>query len=166
VDCVTERIEDRGDVAIDVWFVMPNIRHGQNEIFGECTGSIDTYTLGIFAKMAATCEAVSTATAYHVTFTADDFAREKVVNIIADRYNFTDKFMADDHGDRNGLLGPSVPFVDMQVGPADSSAIDADQHIVDTVLGNRDLFQPQAGLRMAFDQGLHCLDHINLACIL
>ena len=72
------------------------------------------------AEVAAACETISAATADDVAFAADDFARVKIVDVAADFDNFTDEFVTDGHGNRDGGGGPFVPFVDVQVGAADA----------------------------------------------
>ena len=106
--------------------------------------------------MAAAGEAITTTTTHYVTFTADNVAYAEVGDVRADLDDLADEFVPDGHGHWYRLLGPSIPFKDMHVGTADTSAIDADQHIVDASGWFRNIFQPQSNFTFALNQCLHC----------
>ena len=63
--------------------------------------------------------------------------------------------MTDDHRHRYGALGPFIPVVNVQIGSAYSDPAYADENIVDPDGGFGNLFQPQPGLSLAFDQRFH-----------
>jgi hypothetical protein len=63
--------------------------------------------------MASTGQAISTSAANHMTFSGYDFTREKVGNVRTNLDDLADEFMSNHHGNRNGLLCPSVIIVDM-----------------------------------------------------
>ena len=60
----------------------------------------------------------------------------EVGDVGADGGDFADELMADDHGDGDGLLGPLVPLVNVDVGAADAGLADADQDVVNAKSGS------------------------------
>ena len=55
----------------------------------------------------------------------------KIEDVRTDFDNFTHKFMPDGHGNFYGLLGPTIPIKNMNIGAANSGAQHTNQHIVD-----------------------------------
>jgi hypothetical protein len=110
-------------------------------------------------------EAVATATANHVTFTADNFTWEEVVNVVTNCDDLTDELMTHYHGNWYGFLGPCIPFVNMKIGSADPGSIDANQNVVDTIFGNGDIFEPKARFSVPFYQCFHRLCHRSLSSV-
>ena len=110
---------------------------------------------GVRAQVAVAGHAVPAAPAHHVAFARDQFAGMKIDDIGADVSDLADEFMADRHGHGDGLLGPGIPIVDMHVRAADASAVDADQNVIDADGGLGDVFEPQAGLGVRFDECFH-----------
>src|SRR5262245_59093462 len=93
--------------------------------------------------MTAAGETVATTPANDMAFGADNITLVKISDVGADLDDLPHEFVAYDHGNRNGLLRPFVPFVDVQVGTADTGAIDADQDIVNADGWLGDIFEPQ-----------------------
>ena len=60
--------------------------------------------------------------------------------------------MAHDQRNRDCFSRPIVPIVNMQIGSADAGAIHSDQNIIksNNRLGN--IFEPEAGLRLSFNE--------------
>ena len=73
----------------------------------------------------------------------------KALDIGAEPRDLARIFVADDHRHRDRALRPFVPVVDMHVGAADAGLVHLHQHVVRTDDGNRDVFEPQAGLRFS-----------------
>ncbi len=155
VNRITEGIKDGGDIAIDTVMVMPDVGHGQCDIFGEGARTIDADTLSFGAEVSATGETVTAASADHVSFAADNVAGMEVRHVGPDFDDFADKFVSDDHGNRNRALGPGIPFVNMHVRTADAGSVDFDQYVIEADFGFRNVFQPEPFFCVAFDEGLH-----------
>ena len=94
-------------------------------------------------KMPPSRQAVAAASAHQVAFAADDIAGVKIVDIRAHRDDLTHKLVPDHHRHRDRLLRPLVPLVNVDVRTADTRLSHPDQHIVDPVLGLRNVLQPQ-----------------------
>ena len=106
-------------------------------------------------------EAIAAAAADDVPLAADHIAGKKVGHIRADFDDLADELMPDDHRHGNRLLGPGVPFVDVQIGAADAGPIDADQHVVDADRRHGHFFEPQARAWPGVSQGLSSAASLN-----
>jgi hypothetical protein len=152
---VAEGIEDARHLLVHAVAMMPDVRHRHADVFGEGSGAVHADADGVFAKVAASGEAVAAATADDVALGADDLAGMEVVHVGADGDDLADELMPDDHRHRNGLLRPGVPFVDVQVGAADAGFADLDEDIIDADLRLRDILEPESALRFGFDECFH-----------
>ena len=121
MDGIAERVENGGNVQIYAGPVVPDIGHGQGDVFRERAGAVDADALRVGAQVTPPGEAIAAAPADDVAFAADDLAGEKVGDIVADFHNLADKLMPDSQRDGNRLFSPGVPVIDMQVGAADTS---------------------------------------------
>ena len=151
MDRIAEGIKNRGDIMVNIVGVNPNIGHGQGQIFGKSAGSVDADTFGVLAQMAAASQAVAAVSANDMTLATHELARKEIFHIRAYLDNLPDEFMADRHGDGDGLAGPLVPFVDVEVGAAYASAFDTDENVVNADFRLRDVFEPQARFGVSFD---------------
>src|SRR5262249_1646542 len=79
----------------------------------------------------------------------------EIRDVTADFDNLADELVANDEAIGNFASGPRVPFVDVQIGPADSGRLNSNQYIVDADLRLRDILNPEAGSVLTFDKRLH-----------
>ena len=140
---IAEGIENGCHFPVDAVPMMPDVGHGNGNEFGESAGPVDPDSLGILAKLPPPGQTITTTPTNDVALSADDVAREKVINIGAYLNDLTDKFMTDDHWHGNGFLGPGIPLIDVKIGPANARFVHADEDIVDPDLWERDFLQPQ-----------------------
>ena len=89
---------------------------------GKGASAIHSHTASMGAQVASTRHAIAATPANYVAFTRDNLPWGKIVYIGTHLNNFANKFMAHYHGYRNGLLCPTVPVVDMQIGTTDGCA--------------------------------------------
>ena len=80
-----------------------------------------------------------------MTFTADDLTGAEVEHIGSNTDDFSNKFVADNHWNRNGFLSPVIPVVNVQVGSADSSFMDFYENIIDAGFRVGDILKPKSG---------------------
>jgi hypothetical protein len=92
-------------------------------------------------------QAVAAAAADDMSLPGDQVADFEVVNVASDLNDRADKLVSHRHRDRNGLLSPLIPVVNVNVRSTDSRLLDLDKHIIDPDFRNRNLFQPKTGLR-------------------
>ncbi len=155
VDSVAKGIEDGGDARIDAGVMAPDVGHGQRDVLGESTGTIDADPLGVGAQVTAARHAVATATADNVALAADQIAGMEVVDVRADSHDFADKFVADSHWYGDGLLRPLVPLINVHIGATDASVVDAYEYVVDADPWLGDVLEPEAFDCFAFDKRFH-----------
>ena len=152
---VAERIEDRGDFAVDIRAVMPDVGLRHRDILGERAGPIDPDTDRVLAQVAAPRQAVAAVAADDVALGGNDFAGKKILDVGADFDDLADELMADDHWERNGFARPIVPFINMEIGAANAGFPNPNQDIV--LFDNRDwcLFEVQSDFIAAFNESFH-----------
>jgi len=158
---VSEGIENGGDVEIDALFVPPDIRHRDGNILSECPGPVDPHSPGVCAKVPASGQAVPAAPAHDVTLGANDISFMKIGHVGPGVDNLADELVADHHGDRNGALRPFVPVINVQIGTADTRSEHADQYIIDSDNGLRDIFEPEPRLSATLYKCFHDLTSLS-----
>jgi hypothetical protein len=79
----------------------------------------------------------------------------KIRNVLPDRYNLADKFVANHHRHRNRGLRPIVPFINVQIGAANSSEQNPDLNIIYPRLRLRNIIEPEAAAGFGFNQSFH-----------
>src|SRR5579884_3152606 len=123
---ITERVEDGCDFPVDGRIMPPDVAHRQGDVLGECAWPVNAYALRVSAKMAPARQAIAAAAANDVTFTADNFAGMKIVDVRANFCNFADKLVADGHRHGDRVPRPLVPLIDMEISSTDSGVRYAD----------------------------------------
>src|SRR5487761_163850 len=105
--------------------------------------------------MTPSSQAIATPATNHMPFAANGFSRIEVRDVRAHLDDLTHEFVTYDERNRDRLLCPAVPFVDVKVRAADACAVHFDEHVVDAYLRRLNLFQPQSPFLFAFDERLH-----------
>src|ERR1051325_4440655 len=123
---IAKRIENRSHIQIDIRLVMPHIGHRERNVFGESARPIDADPFGIGARRPAPGEAVAAASANNVPLAANDLTWEKIGHVRAYLDDFTYELVPYDHGHRDSLFRPGVPFVNVNVCAADARAVNLD----------------------------------------
>ena len=118
---ISKRIEEGCGFGINVRVVVPDIGHGQYQIFGESARAVDANPFGISAKMAAPGQAVATTTADDMPFATDNFSSMEVGDIGTDCDDFTDKLVAYNQRDWDRAASPVVPSMNVYVCATNSS---------------------------------------------
>src|SRR5262245_53148636 len=98
---------------------MPDVRHRDGKKFREGALAIHSDALGIRAKMPATSETIATMTTHDVAFAGDQVPWSEPFYSLADTFDHANVLMADDHRDRDRLLRPGIPVIDVNIGAAD-----------------------------------------------
>ena len=155
VDRVAERIEDRRHVEVDLGEVRPQVAGRHDDELGEGAIALDSDADGVCAQGAAARHAVAAAAADDVAFGTHDLAGKHRRHAFAQLDDLAHELVADHERRLDGVLGPLVPAVDVQVGAADPCAENAKQHLTRPWLGLRHVLEPEARLPLCFDQRLH-----------
>ena len=93
--------------------------------------------------------------ANNVPFSGNDIPWEKVLDVRSDLDDRADELVSDDHWNRDGLLSPCIPVVDVQVGTAYPRFLDFDQAIIDPDFGKRDILELESHSSVVFDECFH-----------
>src|SRR5690606_29012625 len=155
---VAERIEYRGDIRVDVRFVLPDIRHRHSDIFGKTAVRIYADAFRVRAKISPARHTVPAASANKMAFAAYDVADREIDDVAADLNDLAGEFVADDGRDRDRFLRPRVPIVNVQVSSADAAAFYADHHVIYAKRRLRDVLDPEAGFCFALYDCFHLCD--------
>ena len=152
---VAERIEDRLHVAGDGRIVHPDIGHRQRQILGKAPGRLTPtpcVSLHRCRRPARQLRQRPQTTCPSPLTTSPTW---KSLDVGPDLDDLADELMADHHRHRNGLLGPGIPLVDVQIGAADAGAEHLDEHVVDADRGPGNVLEPQADFRLFLHQCEH-----------
>ena len=158
---VAQRIERAEHVQRDGFAAVPDIRNRHRDVLGVGPVSVDADASRGRTEVSPSGQAVSATATDDVAFGADEVADLEIVDVAADFNDTADKLMSDDQGDADGLLCPGIPVPDMDVRAADRRLADLDQHVVDADLRDRDVFQPEARLRLTLDQCFHYITSLH-----
>ena len=145
---VAKGIKNGGNLLIDTFKMMPNIRHGNADVFGKGSWTIHPDAYGIFAEVSASGQAIPATTANDMPLGAHDLARIKVTHIFPYGNDLTHKLMPYNHRDWNRLLGPGIPLVNMQIRSANTCLSNANQYIVNANLGFGNILEPKTSFRV------------------
>src|SRR5690606_19677371 len=151
----TQRIKNRRQVVGDIGRQLEHVGGRQAEQLAKAARPVHPHAHRVAAQVAAAGAAVATVAAGDVPFARDAVAGLVLHHLAAHLFNHAHVFVAGDHRDRDGPLGPIVPVVDVNVGPADGGLRDADQHIVGADGGLGDVVHPEPRFAILLDEGLH-----------
>lgn|SRR4051794_33429789 len=114
--------------------------------------------------MTAARQTVTAASAHYMPFAANDLARMKIADVRSGGDNFTHELVPDRHGNGNCGTRPVVPFVNVQVSPADSGVGDSNQNVVNADRRLGYIFERQAGRIPRLHQSFHFCMVIAALC--
>ena len=166
---VAERIEDRIHVVGDAVHTLPHIFCRNHKILRECTVTVDADAFRLTAEMAASGKAVAAVPADDMSLARHTLAELKALDILTELHDFAHVLMPDGHRRMNGMLGPFVPVVNMQIRAADRCLFYLDFDVVLSDRRNRNLAHPKSPLRLFLDKsdhGIHFNYPLNLCSFL
>ena len=153
---VAEGIHDRCEVIGYLVAQFDDVRLRYSNVLRETPiFAHDSDGDGVLTDVSHATAAVSTMSTDDMSFRRDAFADRKVPDTFAHFSNHSYKLMP--HRIRRFAVGlrPLVPFIHVQVGATDSGFRDLDQYIVDSHLGHRHFFHPDARLRKSLYKSFH-----------
>ena len=133
------------------------LRRRDAEVLRERAGPVDADALRVLAEVPAAREAVAADAADDVALAVDQVALLEALDGGAHLLDHPDELVADDHRRLDGLLGPVVPVVDVDVGAADRGLLDPDQDVVRARHRHGDLGQLEARAGPHLGKGFHRL---------
>src|SRR5215475_8356332 len=105
--------------------------------------------------MASSRQTVAAPATDHVAFPTHNVPRKEVAHIRAHRDNLADKLVPDCHGDRDRLLCPFIPLIDVDVCPANARIAHPYENVVNPDMWFRNLLEPKTRFAFAFYQCFH-----------
>src|SRR5690349_624198 len=115
---------------------MPQVGLWNCHELREGARAIYAHAQGVGAEMAATSQAIPAMSTGDVSFNGHQIPFAPTFDVVAELVDDTHEFMSNRHRDRNRLLRPLVPVINMDVGSADGCFQHPNQHIVIANLGN------------------------------
>ena len=116
---VSQRVKTRQDIQRNIFITIPDICNRDGNILGKCTRPVDADSPGVIAEMPPTCQTVPAVSSDQMAFAGNQVSRLKISYMGPNLFNGSYKFMTDMHGNGDGLLGPLIPVVNMDIGATD-----------------------------------------------
>jgi hypothetical protein len=113
--------------------------------------AIDANSAGVRAQVPPPGKAVAAVPAHKVSLAADQIAGAEIMHVLPDAFDHAHELVPDRHGHGDGLLRPSVPVPDMDVGAANAGLENANQHVVRADIRHGHVLQPQAYAGLGLD---------------
>ena len=152
---IAQGIENGADLIIHFRRQMNGVESGDLEIFREGAGHVHAHAFGFRIEMEMPGPRHAAFHADEMAFTGDSVAYFHSAHVRTNFAHHACKFMAHDHGHRNGLLRPLIPFPDVQVSAANAGFRHLDENVIRPDLGHRLIAQHQAFSAL----GLHQCSH-------
>ena len=140
--CISKGVHDGGHVVADTVIKFHDIALRNAKVFCKGTLTVYTHTNAVFADVLQTTTAIAAMTAGYMALTGDTVAHLDVAYTHTYLFHCTHILVADGHRCLDGFLTPFVPFIDVEIGSADSGFTDFDEDVVDSNLGNGNFFHP------------------------
>ncbi len=142
---VAERVEDGGDVVVDVVGDLVHVERRHRDVLGEAAVALHPDADRVAAQVPSSGTAVAARAAGDVPLGGDAAADLDVAYLVADGRDGAHVLVADREGggDRGGR--PLVPVVDVEVRATDRHSLHGDEHLVGPDLGLGHVGQHQAG---------------------
>ena len=156
---IPQRVEDGSVVGGNGGIDLPDIRFRNANVLGEGAIGVNADDLHVLADVRFANAALKALAASHVHLGADKVAFLDGGDLAAHGGDRAAEFMTGNQRRVNALLRPSVPIVDMQIGPADGGDLHLHQHIVGAEAGNFDVADFSAGAAGGLDHGQHGCGH-------
>jgi hypothetical protein len=159
VDGVAKRIEDRSVFSGNGGVELPDVRFGNDDVFGEGSVGVDADDLDVLADVGFAGAALQALAASDVHFGGDEVSLFDAGDFIAEGGDFAAELVAGDERRVNAVLRPAVPVVNVEVGAADGGHFDFDEDLVAAEGGN--FYFANVGARGCFrlDHRQHCCRH-------
>src|SRR4051794_39197736 len=146
-----------GDVRVD----RPYVFLGHRDVLREAAVAVDADDVDLLADVALAGAARLAVPAADVALGADALPRLASVHRVAAFHNAADELMAGGDADRDTVLAPGVPLVDVPVGPTDPGVGDGDEHVARADRWHRRVRRPrQPGRGPGLLDGRHRLGQL------
>ncbi len=141
---ISQRVHDGKHLIRNAVIESHYVVGGNLHILGEGTVDVHPDSYGGLADVLAAAPAIPAVPAGDVSFAGYPFTLLKFCHFTPRLGHMTHILMPDGQSHRDGLLGPVIPVVYMQVGSANGRFADLDQYIVGAGNGNGNVFHPDS----------------------
>src|SRR4030095_16835049 len=159
---VAQRIEDGGVLLGDFGIKFPDVRLGDNDVFGEGAVGIHADDFHVLTDVGFACAALQAFAAGHVHFGGDEVAFFHAGYFVAESDHLAAELVAGDQRRMDAALGPAVPFINVQVGAADRRNFDFDEDVGTSEAWDFDLANVYARRGLGLDDRQHALRHSEI----
>src|SRR5713226_8539110 len=156
---VAQRIEDGSVLLRDGRIEFPNIRLGDDDVLGESSVAVDADDFHVLANVGFAGAALQALAAGHVHFGGYKITLLDAGDFIAERDHLAAEFVSGDQRRMNASLGPTVPFINVEIGAADGCDFDLDEDFSASVAGNLDFADLRARRAFRLDHCEHGAAH-------
>src|SRR5579864_5472845 len=156
---VAEWIQDRGVLVRDGGIEFPDVRLGNDYVFGECAIKIHADDFHVLTNVGLARSALQALAAGHVHFGGDKVACLDARDFVAVSNHFATELVPGNERRMDATLCPAVPLVDVQVGAADGGDFDFHQDLGATVARNLDFSNIRTGCGLRFHHRQHGIGH-------
>src|SRR5260370_1996967 len=154
-------MEDGSVLLRDGRIEFPNIRLGDDDVLGESSVAVDADDFHVLANVGFAGAALQALAAGHVHFGGYKITLLDAGDFIAERDHLAAEFVSGDQRRMNAALGPTVPFINVEIGAADGCDFDLDENFGATAFGNFDSPDFRAERALLLDHYEHGARHQN-----
>src|SRR5689334_4732203 len=126
---VAQRIEDRRVLKGDGRIELPDIRLGDDDVFGEGAVGIHADNFDVLTDVSFAGAALQALAASHVHLGGNEVALLDAGDFVAKGRYLAAKLVSGNQRGMDAVLRPAVPVVNVQVGAADGRDLDLDQDV-------------------------------------
>ena len=139
---ITKRVHNSGHIVGDSIIQFNDVRLRDTEVF--CKGTISVYanTDTVFADMFFTATAVTAMTASDMSLTGNSITYFNILYTCPHFGNDTNVLVTDCHRCFDSFLAPFIPFIDVEVGTANSGFFNFNEDVVNTDFRHWNIFHP------------------------
>src|SRR5579863_1345257 len=159
VDCVAQWIEDRGIFQWNRGIEFPDIRFGDEDVFGKCAVGVNANDLYVLADVSFTGPALQAFAAGDMHLGRNEVALLHTGDFIAKCGDLSAELVARNQRWMNSVLRPAVPVVNVEISAANRRDLHLDQYIGAAEGGDLYLANIGARSRFGFDHRHHCSSH-------
>src|SRR5215470_6974906 len=161
-DCVhgiAERVEDGGVLLRDFGVEFPDVRFGDDNVFGEGAVGVHADDFHVLADVGFTGAALQAFSAGDVHFRGNEVTFFHAGDFVTEGDDFAAEFVAGNEGRVDAALGPAIPFINMKVGAADGGYFDFYEDVGTSEAWDFDLANVHARRGLRLDDRQHAFGH-------
>src|SRR5690606_3435339 len=148
-----------------VWYCrihFDDVARRQSQVFGKSPIPVYAYANSVFTNMSATATAIPAHAACNMAFARYALSNGKPNHFLANGLDHSHIFMSYYSRDFDRILGPGIPFINMDIGAANGCLFYFDQHIVYADGWFIYFVHPYAFFCLSFYKSLHAVNDLRM----